>query len=494
MATLYAGTESAVRMDTMNIGTWLTGTVDDSWPTHMKVGGPGDSYRIFGGTGFTYSPTGRFNGGTLQSVYISDGSGGEPWGITGMSMPVATFNAYASAGNTAAFLAAVFAGNDTLNGHSWHVFDDYLNGYGGHDKINGGAGNDTLIGGAGNDSLVGGSNSYYDELDGGTGADTMRGEGGFDKYFVDNTGDVVVEASGAAGGEDGVVSSISYTLAENVEHLELLDVATAKNAGGNALDNSIGGNVFANKLFGLAGDDQIFGGDGNDTLDGGANADDMTGGSGNDTYYVDSSSDWVNETSGSGIDLVIASTDFSLYAALGQVENLTLAGTGNLTGWGNGLDNTITGNTGTNNLYGYSGNDTISGGGGSDYLNGGLGSDTLNGGLGNDTVDGGHGTNVINVFDGNDTVRHQASVDALDIIQNFDGNPTGGQDVLDLDSMFDALGVAAPSRAGRVQLTDKGSSVDVRIDTDNNGTFDYLAATVQSANTITVGSDVLVGT
>lgn len=494
MATLYGGTESGVRMDTLNIATWLTGTVYDSWPTHMNVAGPGDSYRIFGGTGFTYDRTGRFNGGTLQSVYISDGSGGEPWGITGMSMPVATFNAFVSAGNTAGFLAAVFAGNDTLNGHSWYVFDDYLNGYGGHDKINGGAGNDTLIGGAGNDSLVGGSNSYYDELDGGTGADTMRGEGGFDRYFVDNSGDVVIEMSGVAGGEDIVMASIGYTLAANVEYLELLDVAAAKNGTGNTLDNKISGNVFANKLLGLAGDDQLFGNDGNDTLDGGANADDMMGGSGNDTYYADSSADWVNETGESGIDLVIASADFNLSGASGDVENLTLAGGGNLSGWGNGLDNTITGNTGTNNLYGYSGNDTINGGGGGDYLSGGLGSDTLNGGLGNDTADGGHGTNVINTFDGNDTVRHQASVDALDILQNFDGNPTGGQDVLDLDSMFDALGVAAPGRAGRVQLTDKGTSVDVRIDTDSNGTFDYLAATIQSANTITVGEDVLVGT
>jgi len=492
MATLYGGTESAVRMDTLNISAWLTGTVGSSSPTAMFINQPGGIYRQFSGTGFTYGPSGRFNGGTLQSIYISDGSGGEPWGITGMSMPVATFNAYVSAGNTAGFLAAVFAGNDTLNGHNWYAFDDYLNGYGGHDKINGGAGHDTLNGGAGNDTLNGGSGN--DELDGGTGADTMQGGDGIDWYVVDNGGDVIIEASGLAAGEDGVFSSISYTLAANVEHLELANVAAAKNGTGNVLDNGISGNGLANKLLGLDGEDTLAGGNGNDTLDGGLNADLLLGGGGNDTYYADSS-DTIDETVGSGIDLIVASTDFSLTWTSGDVENLTLLpGFDDLDGFGNGLANKITGNDGENNLYGNGQNDTINGGGATDYLNGGLGNDTLNGGLGNDIVDGGHGSNVINVLDGNDTVRHQASVDAYDVIQNFDGNPTGGTDVLDFDAMFDALGIGTAGRAGRVQLNDKGASVEVRIDINGDSTFDYLAATIQSPNTITVGEDVMVGT
>ena len=72
-------------------------------------------------------------------------------------------------------------------------------------------------------------------------------------------------------------------------------------------------------------------------------------------------------------------------------------------------------------------------------------------------------------------------MDAYDIIQGFDGNATGGQDVLDFDIMFDALGVAAGSRVGRVLLTDKGASVDVKIDADGNGSFEYLAATINSS-------------
>jgi hypothetical protein len=117
----------------------------------------------------------------------------------------------------------------------------------------------------------------------------------------------------------------------------------------------------------------------------------------------------------------------------------------------------------------------------------------LNGGAGNDTVEGGHGTNTINVAEGNDTVVHQPSLDAYDIVQNFDGNPTDGQDTLSLDSMFDALGVSAVNRAGRVQSNDKGSTVDVRIDTNGDGVFEYLAATLNTPNTITIGEDVLTG-
>lgn len=494
MATFYAGTESAMRMDTMNISAWLTGTIGSSTPTATFVNGPGSSYRQLGGTGLAYGPSGVLMGGTITSIYVSDGSGGEPWGITGFSMPVATLKAYVAAGNTNGFLAAVFAGNDSLKGHGFFAFNDDLSGYGGHDTIDGGAGNDSLHGGSGNDSLIGGSGNGYDELDGGAGADKMQGGNGSDYYIVDNFGDVVIEASGLAAGEDDAVySTLSHTLAANVEHLELAAVATAVNGAGNSLANSISGNGLANKLYGYDNDDTLAGGNGNDSLYGGAHADRLLGGSGNDIYYADSS-DTIDETVGSGIDLVIASTTFSLNTTAGEVENLTLlAGAGAIDGQGNWLANKIAGNESANDLFGYDGNDTLLGGNGNDSLNGGSGDDVLNGGIGNDTVEGGHGINTINVADGNDTVRHQPSLDAYDIIQNFDGNPTGGQDVFSLDAMVDGLGVSILSRDSRVQLTDKGASVEVRVDTNGDGTFDYLAATIYSANSITVGQDVLTG-
>lgn len=494
MATLYGGTESAVRMDTLNISTWLTGTVGGSSPTAMFVNGPGSSYRQFSGTGFTYGPSGLFTGGTITSIYISTGAGGEPWGITGMSLPVASLNAYVAAGNTAGLLGAVFAGNDTLNGHSFFAFNDYLDGFGGHDKINGGAGNDTLIGGTGNDTLSGQTGD--DVLKGGIGMDNLLGGKGNDVFYIESATDSIVELAGE--GNDWVISPIGVDLtvlgAGQVENAWLTGAANL-NATGNNAANFLLGNSGANKIAGGMGSDTIHGADGNDTLDGGSGIDEMHGGKGNDIYYADNSLDAVDEIGGSGIDTVIASIDFSLGDTTGDVENLTLmAGTVNFDGWGNGLANKITGNNGDNNISGYDGNDTIIGGDGTDNLNGGLDNDSLNGGLGNDSLDGGHGTNTINVLNGNDRVRHQPSVDAYDIIQNFDGNPTGGTDVLDLDAMFDSLGVATVGRAGRVQLNDKGASVEVRIDTNGDSTFDYLAATIQSPNTITVGEDVMVGT
>ena len=66
------------------------------------------------------------------------------------------------------------AGSDTLNGD---LLDDTLSGLGGDDTLRGFGGNDTL--------------------DGGADADTMVGGAGNDTYYVDNAGDVVVEAGGS---------------------------------------------------------------------------------------------------------------------------------------------------------------------------------------------------------------------------------------------------------------------------------------------------------
>jgi Ca2+-binding RTX toxin-like protein len=75
----------------------------------------------------------------------------------------------------------------------------------------------TLLGGAGNDKLVG--NAGSDVLDGGIGNDQLLGGAGNDAYTVDVAGDVVTELANE--GTDTVLSSVNYTLTDNVENLTL---------------------------------------------------------------------------------------------------------------------------------------------------------------------------------------------------------------------------------------------------------------------------------
>ena len=135
-------------------------------------------------------------------------------------------------------------------------------------SILGNAGANLLIGGLGNDTLDGGEGN--DTLDGGAGADVLAGGLDDDVYVVDDAGDVVTEVASA--GSDTVQSSISNTLAANVENLTLTGAA-AINGAGNALANVISGNTAANTLNGSDGNDTLMGGAGADTLSGGDDTD-----------------------------------------------------------------------------------------------------------------------------------------------------------------------------------------------------------------------------
>ncbi len=116
-------------------------------------------------------------------------------------------------------------------------------------------------------------------------------------------------------------------------------------------------------ISGLGGSDILDGGAGNDVLDGGTGNDTMSGGAGDDTYIVNAAGDTVTEAADEGTDTVQSSVDYTLGS---NVENLILTGSGNRSGTGNSLDNTLTGNSGNNVLDGGAGNDTMSGGAGND--------------------------------------------------------------------------------------------------------------------------------
>jgi Ca2+-binding RTX toxin-like protein len=146
------------------------------------------------------------------------------------------------------------------------------------DTLTGSDGNDAMFAGGGNDGLDGGGGD--DELDGGEGADTMVGGEGNDTYYVDNVGDQVIETDGAVGRPNGalgvkaqdigssidkVVASISFTLGNFVENLQLAGGAAGLSGVGNGLDNVLAGNAGGNMMRGLGGNDAIDGGDGIDT-------------------------------------------------------------------------------------------------------------------------------------------------------------------------------------------------------------------------------------
>jgi Ca2+-binding RTX toxin-like protein len=201
-------------------------------------------------------------------------------------------------------------------------------------------GNDTLVGGAGNDVLIGGGG--HDSLDGRGGGDRMEGGSGNDLHHVDHADDETVEDE--AGGLDTVYTSISHILWAHIERLTL--------TGGAHISGT--GNGEANIIVGNAG---------NNRLDGGAGADVMKGGAGGDIYIVDNAGDRIEEASGQGTDLVLASASHSLSFA---VENLTLTGTADIEGTGTSFANVIIGNIGNNVLNGMGGADVMKGGAGND--------------------------------------------------------------------------------------------------------------------------------
>ncbi len=103
---------------------------------------------------------------------------------------------------------------------------------------------------------------------------------------------------------------------------------------------------------------------GNDTMAGGSGIDTLVGGKGNDTYIVIAVGDRPVEEGTEGTDLV--KTTLSSYVLPNAVEKLQYIGTGNFTGIGNGLGNTITGGSSNDRLEGGVGNDTLTGGEGAD--------------------------------------------------------------------------------------------------------------------------------
>lgn len=166
---------------------------------------------------------------------------------------------------------------------------DRIEGFGGDDWIWGYGGNDRLFGGSGDDVLIGGSG--HDDLYGGSGADDMEGGTGDDDYFVDSTGDGVLEYGGE--GIDLVHTTLDeYALPLHVEQLIFDGYG----------DFTGYGNSQANRITGFDGDDQLSGFGGADVLVGGRGDDDLYGDFGSDRLNGGSGLDWL--LGGAGNDVL----------------------------------------------------------------------------------------------------------------------------------------------------------------------------------------------
>jgi Ca2+-binding RTX toxin-like protein len=101
--------------------------------------------------------------------------------------------------------------------------------------------------------------------------------------------------------------------------------------------------------------------------------------------------------------------------------------------------------------------EVLSGGKGSDVLDGAGGNDTIEGGRGRDTITGGAGNDTMMGGNGNDTFIFAFGAH---VITDFDANPRGRQDLLDI-SAFEIADLGT-----EVVLTDDGSDTLVTIGSD----------------------------
>jgi Ca2+-binding RTX toxin-like protein len=304
--------------------------------------------------------------------------------------------------------------------------DDTLTGTDRDDLIPGLQGNDTLSGQAGKDYLAGGEGN--DTLNGGAGADSMTGGRGADTYYVDDAGDVVVEADNTLSGSQGfradldlgsatdsVIASIDYTLGSFVENLTLAAGSANLSGAGNSLANVLTGNAGANTLSGGAGSDTLIGGSGNDILNGGDGTDtaEFSGAIGSYTFGVRSSAGITVVSGPDGSD-ALSSVEFvkfgsaapvaiSSLGSLGQVVSVTRDGVTSYQIATPFSRPPIAGIQIDYEFLGAASGEVAIGTDANDFFNLLGGDDAAAGGTGNDILDGGTGSNFLSGNEGTDT-------------------------------------------------------------------------------------------
>ncbi|MCP4392914.1 MAG: calcium-binding protein [Alphaproteobacteria bacterium] len=318
-------------------------------------------------------------------------------------------------------------GNDTLVGCDG---EDTIKGEDGEDTIKGGLGGDNLSGGKGNDTIWGGAGN--DKIDGGEGYDVAAYSGAVGDFCFSYdfaTNEWIVEDKIGDEGVDRLSNIERLTFNDYSFELPEINSSTIVENGSN---NYIWGDCDPNTIFGLGG---------RDTLHGGGDNDYIFGGSGNDS---------------------------------GLLAKGVFGGCGNDFLFGGAGSDFIKGSSGEDALFGENGNDSLYGGSENDYLNGGLGDDWLGGGCGEDILNGAYGDDVL--FGGccDDTLIGGAGNDSMfggtgfdefvftsldtqagyEVDTIFDFTAVGNdQDTINLDAVFDALGVANVDRENHVEVT-----------------------------------------
>ncbi|WP_299296037.1 calcium-binding protein [uncultured Tateyamaria sp.] len=357
--------------------------------------------------------------------------------------------------------------------------DDVLTGNAGNNTLEGGAGADTLDGGSGgtdtaaydgatsgvNVNLATGINTggdadgdvliNIDNLRGSAFDDTLTGDDASNGLSGQSGDDLIIGGAGADiidGGADQ--DTVSYaTSAEAV----MVDLSAFFGSGGDAEGDQI---FNIEHITGSAGDDVLTGDFAGNRIDGGAGADTMTGAMGDDTYTVDDADDMIVELESAGTDAVLASVTYVLGDNL---ETLTLTGTDDIDGAGNGLDNTVTGNAGNNGIFG---------GGGANVLAGGLGDDAYYASAA-DTV-------TEDADAGNDTV-YAAQNDSFTLADNVEN--------LVLDGTADVSGTGNAGDNLIVGSTNTGANTLIGLDGDDTYRVDSGDIVVEQADG---GSDTVV--
>ncbi|WP_207808729.1 MULTISPECIES: calcium-binding protein [unclassified Pseudomonas] len=363
---------SVGNMDTVDYSTSAAGiNVDIRYNTPGRAGIGGDSEgdtliniekvigSAFNDTFTLDNLTATFEGGAGDDVYFLNGVGG-------------TVVEQAGGGNdevrTTYGQLSLNANVERLTYTGTSAFIGYGNAI--DNIITGGIGNDTLFGGGGADQFFGGAGfdtvGYTDSAV----AVTVNLKTGVNSGIA--TGDTFNDIEGVRGSNYNdifVADGRAIAFDGSVGNMDTVDYSTSAaginveiryNTPGRA---GVGGDSEGDTLINI---EKVIGSAFNDTFTIDLMTATFEGGAGDDVYFLNGAGGTVVEQSGGGIDEV--RTTYGQIALSANVERLTYTGTGAFTGYGNAIDNIITGGAG---------NDVLFGGGGADQFIGGAGIDTV---------------------------------------------------------------------------------------------------------------------